>query len=62
MLVLTNHQSHQEETFVKEVLSHARSLRERIRVNQFQGDQLAKDCDSFSQEIAQLLIDSKKAA
>jgi hypothetical protein len=62
MLVLTNHSSHQEEAAIQEALSHARSLRARLRANQPQGDQLTKDCDSFSQEIAQLLVDSKKAA
>jgi hypothetical protein len=62
MLVLTNHPSHQEETSIKEALSHARSLRERLRVEQPQGDQLAKECDNFGHEIAQLLMESKKAA
>jgi hypothetical protein len=60
MLVLTNHSS--EDVSIREALSHAKNLRERLRVDQPQGEQMAKDCDSFSQEIAQLLINSKKAA
>lgn len=62
MLVLTNYPSHQEEASVQEALAHAKSLRERLRVEQTQGDQVTKDCDSFSQEIAQLVLSSKKAA
>jgi hypothetical protein len=62
MLVMTNHPGHHEDELIHEVLSHARSLRERLRVNHHQGEDVAKDCDSFRQEIAQLLIDSKKAA
>jgi len=62
MLVLTNHPSHQEEASVKEALSHARSLREHLRVDRPQNDQLTKDCDNFRHEIAQLVVDSKKAA
>lgn len=62
MLVLTNYPSHQEEISVQEALAHAKSLRERLRIEQSQGDQVTKDCDSFSQEIAQLVISSKKAA
>jgi hypothetical protein len=60
MLVLTNHSS--EDASIQEALSHAKNLREHLRVDQPQGEQVAKDCDSFSQEIAQLLINSKKAA
>lgn len=62
MLVLTNHPSNHEEELVKEALSHARTLRERLRANQPQGDLLTKECGSFSQEIARLVMDSKKAA
>lgn len=62
MLVMTNHLSHHEDELISEVLAHARSLRERLRVDEFQGEQVAKDCDSFKREISQLLIDSKKAA
>ena len=62
MLVLMNHTSHQEEASIQEALSHAKSLRERLRVEQPQKDQLTRDCDSFTREIAQLLIDSKRAA
>lgn len=62
MLVLLNHSSNEEESSVQEALAHAKSLRERLRVDQPQGDQLAKDCDSFSREIARLVINSKKAA
>jgi hypothetical protein len=62
MLVMTNHPGYHEDELIHEVLSHAKSLRERLRVNRLQGDDVAKDCDSFRREIAQLLIDSKKAA
>jgi hydroxypyruvate isomerase len=62
MLVLTNHPSHEKEASVQEALAHARSLRERLRTEQPQGDQVTTDCDSFSQEIARLVIDSQKAA
>lgn len=62
MLVMTNHLSHHEDELISEVLAHARSLRERLRVGESQGNQVTKDCDSFSREIAQLVIDSKRAA
>lgn len=62
MLVMTNYPGHDEDKLIREVLSHARSLRERLRVGEAQGHQVTKDCDSFKQEIAQLLMASKKAA
>jgi hypothetical protein len=62
MLVMTNHPGHHEDELISEVLAHARSLRERLRVGESQSLQMAKDCDSFRREIAQLLIDSRKAA
>jgi hypothetical protein len=62
MLVLTNHPSHHEDELVKEALAHARDLRERLRANQPRGELLTEECDSFRQEIARLVIDSKKAA
>jgi hypothetical protein len=62
MLVMTNYPGHHEDKLIREVLSHARSLRERLRVDHLEGDDVTKDCDSFRQEIAQLVIDSKKAA
>ena len=62
MLVLTNHHAHHEESSVKVALSHARTLREHLRVEPYHGEQLAKDCNSFRDEIAQLLVESKKAA
>ena len=62
MLVMTNHPGHHEDKSISEVLAHAKSLRERLRVAEFLGDQVAKDCDSFRREISQLVIDSKKAA
>jgi hypothetical protein len=62
MLVMTNHPGHHEDDSVQEVLSHAKDLRERLRVNHLQDDVMTKDCDSFRREIAQRLIDSKKAA
>jgi hypothetical protein len=62
MLVMTNYPRHHEDKSIQEVLSHARNLRERLRIGQSQSDQVTKDCDSFRREIAQLVIDSKKAA
>lgn len=62
MLVLTNHPGHHEDKLIREVLAHAKSLRHRLRIEESHGNQIAKDCDSFRQEIAQLVIDSKKAA
>lgn len=62
MLVMTNHPGHQEDELISEVLAHAKSLRERLRVGESQDNQVAKECDSFRREVAQLLIDSKKAA
>jgi mevalonate kinase len=62
MLVLTNYPSHQDEVSVREALAHAKSLRERLRIEQPESDQVAKECDSFNQEIAQLVLSSKKAA
>jgi hypothetical protein len=62
MLVMTNYPGSHEDELIREVLSHARSLRERLRVGESQGNQVTKECDSFRQEIAQLLRDSKKAA
>ena len=62
MLVLTNYPGHHEDESIQEALSHAKSLRERLRVGLSQDDQVPKDCDSFMQEIAQLLRDNKKAA
>ncbi|HEY0543988.1 MAG TPA: hypothetical protein VGC91_01225 [Pyrinomonadaceae bacterium] len=62
MLVLTNHAGSQEDGLLHEVLSHAKTLRERLRGHQLQSDQVTKDCQSFCQEIARLVSDSKKAA
>jgi len=62
MLVLTNHPSHEDEVLVMEALAHAKRLRERLRAEHHAGDQVAKACDNFSQEIARLVIDSKQAA
>jgi hypothetical protein len=55
MLVMMNYPGHHEDELIRVVLSHARSLRERLRIGESQGDQVTKVCDSFRQEIAQLL-------
>lgn len=60
MIVLTNHSS--EDTSIQEALSHAKSLRERLRFDRTQDELVAKDFDSFRREIAKLVADSKKAA
>ena len=62
MLVLTNYPSHEKEALVQEALSHAKTLRERLRADLPQSDQVTQDCDDFSREIARLVVDSKKAA
>jgi hypothetical protein len=62
MLVMTNYPGHQEDALIREVLSHARSLRERLRIGQSQDNEVTKDCDNFRAEIAQLLKDTKMAA
>ena len=62
MLAMTNYPGHHEDELIREVLAHAKSLRERLRVGKSQDDQVRKDCNSFRQEIAQLVRDSKKAA
>ena len=67
MLVLTNHHSNQEETSdgdiaVKEVLSHAGSLRQRLRADLIKADQMAADCASFGREVARLVAHRKQAA
>jgi hypothetical protein len=62
MLVMTNYPGHQEDELIREVLSHAKRLRLSLRVNILQSAEVTKDCDSFRQEIAQLVRDSKKAA
>jgi transposase len=62
MLVMTNHLSHHKDKLISEVLAHAKSLRDRLRISKSQSNKVMKDCDSFRQEIAQLVIDSKKAA
>ena len=62
MLVLTNHAGHQEDKLFQEVLSHARELREHLRDHQLRSEQITHACKSFSQEIARLLMESKKAA
>jgi hypothetical protein len=62
MLVMTNHPGHHKDELVQEVLSHAKSLRERLRADHLQDDEVTEDCDSFRREVAQLVLDCKKAA
>ena len=62
MLVMTNHPGHQEDELIRDMLSHARNLRDRLRVGGSQGNEVAKDFARFRREVAQLLINSKKAA
>ena len=62
MLVLTNHPSPEKESSVQEALAHARNLRTHLRIEQRESNQVTEECDSFSQEIARLVIDSKQAA
>lgn len=61
-IVLTNHDEHQDEGPIKEVLILAQSLRRHLRSNQLGGEQLIQAFDSFKDKIEQLLGRDKMAA
>jgi hypothetical protein len=61
-IVLMNHDDHNEEGLVKEVLSLAQTLRQHLRSNQLGGEQLIQAFDPFREKIDNLLVGHKKAA
>lgn len=61
-IVLTNHDHHQEEGSIKEVLLLAKSLRQRLRSDQLQGEQIVQAFNPLREKIDQLLVGQKKAA
>ncbi len=61
-IVLTNHDCHQEEEAIREVLALAQSLRRHIRSNQLKGEQVIQAFDPFREKIDKLLGGHKKAA
>lgn len=61
-IVLTNHDGHQEEESIKEVLSLAKTLRERLRSNQLKGEQIIYAFNPLREKIDKLLVGHKKAA
>jgi hypothetical protein len=61
-IVLTNHDDHQEEESIKEVLSLAKTLRLRLRSNQLKGEQIIQAFNPLREKIDKLLVGHKKAA
>lgn len=61
-IVLTNHDGHQAEEPIKEVLELAQTLRQRLRSNQLRGEQIIEAFDPFREKIDKLLVGHKKAA
>lgn len=61
-IVLTNHDGHQDEGPIKEVLNLAQSLRQHLRSNQLRGEQIIQAFDPFRNKIEQLLGRGKMAA
>ena len=61
-IVLMNHDEHQEEGLVKEVLSLAQTLRLHLRSNQLRGEQVVQAFDPFREKIEMLLNGRRRAA
>ena len=61
-IVLTNHDGHQEEESIKEVLSLAKTLRLHLRSNQLKIEQIVQAFDPLREKIDKLLVGHKKAA
>lgn len=61
-IVLTNHDGHQEEEGIKEVLSLAKALRQHLRSNQLGAEQIVQAFDPFREKMDKLLGGHKKAA
>jgi ABC-type Mn2+/Zn2+ transport system ATPase subunit len=61
-IVLTNHDGHQEEEPIKEVLALAQTLRRHLRSNQLKGEQIVQAFNPFREKIDKLLGGHQKAA
>jgi hypothetical protein len=61
-IVLTNHDGHQEEGPIKEVLDLAQTLRRHLRSNQLKGEQILQAFDPFRDKVERLLGRGKMAA
>lgn len=61
-IVLTNHDGHQVEESIKEVLSLAQTLRQHLRSDQLEGEQIIQAFDPFIEKVDKLLGCHKKAA
>lgn len=61
IIVLTNHDGHQEGS-IKEVLLLAQTLRQHLRSNQLRGEHLVQAFDPFREKIDGLLGRHKRAA
>ena len=61
-IVLTNHDGHQVEESIKEVLSLAKTLRQCLRSNQLKGEQIVQAFNPLREKIDKLLVGNKKAA
>jgi hypothetical protein len=59
-IVLANHNGHQEEESIKEVLLLAKSLRQRLRSDQLKGEQIVQAFNPLREKIDQLLVGQKK--
>ena len=61
-IVLMNHDDDQEEGLIKEVLTLAQTLRQRLRSDQLKGEQVVQAFDPFREKIHRLLSGYKRAA
>jgi hypothetical protein len=61
-IVLTNHDGHQEEEPIKEVLSLAKTLHQRLRSNQLKGEHIVQAFNPLREKIDKLLVEDKRAA
>lgn len=61
-IVLMNHSGCEEEELVKEVLSQAQTLRQRLRSAQTHDEHIMQAIDPFRQKIGLLITESKQAA
>lgn len=61
-IVLMNHDGYQEEGLIKEVLTLAQTLRQRLRSDQLKGEQIIQAFDPFREKIHMLLSGYKRAA
>lgn len=61
-IVLMNHSGEEDRELVKEVLSQAQQLRQRLRSNQLKGEQIIQAFDPFREKIDALLGGHRQAA